>query len=115
MVEVSACDVRVSPRKVLKHFPARFDWVRSRPPSKNSDVLRVWPTSVPGLTFLAVSQGVVMVFVLDVAQVASPAVVSGDVQSTPCATGVVFSEPGTFGGSITQVGPGHVPVRRSQR
>ena len=58
------------------------------PPSKNEEIGSECPT--PSLE-LFVSHGVVIVPVLTVAQAASPPAVF--LQSTPCATGVLPSEP----------------------
>src|SRR5690242_13448471 len=82
--------------KTLKHFPARLLLVRFRPPSKNSDVWRLWPTPCD---LLEVSHGVVIVppvpllAPLTVAQATSALPPSWVLQSPPRATGVLPSEP----------------------
>src|SRR5207245_520960 len=88
-VAVSDCEERVSPMNVLKHLPPMCAAVRFTPPSKNSETSFVEPPFL-----FAVSQGgssVPFVGSLTVAHAASPPRV--DLQSTPCATGVVPSEP----------------------
>ena len=93
-VAVRDCDERVSAMNTLKHLPPRFFAVRSTPPSKNSEVRSVLPG--PSCLF-DVGHGVVIEVLMGngpefvVAQTASsPAV---DLQSTPCAAGVVLSAP----------------------
>jgi hypothetical protein len=82
--------------KTLKHLPARLLAVRSRPPSKNSEVRKLWPT--PSCLF-AVSHGVEivppvpLVGPLTVAQATSLVPPLCVLQSPPSATGVVPSEP----------------------
>ena len=90
-VAVRDCDERVSPMKTLKQCPARPVLVRFSPPSKNCAVGRLWPTPV---VLAAVSHGVVTVAVLAVAQAESLVPVCGSRQSTPCAEGVGFRNPG---------------------
>src|SRR5204862_8130279 len=65
-VAVSDWEDRVSPMNTLKQWPPRPDWVRLRPPSKNSEVRRLWPTPS---TLFEVSQGVLIVPPLTVAHV----------------------------------------------